>query len=103
VIAHRNVVSKPTLRCNVGCVIREDVCRSLGITPNLVRVWRCRTQANTDIRHLLGEQPAKPGEKQADSASETRRDLADLCQAVLYGPEERAEQMAMALVECYGF
>jgi hypothetical protein len=81
----------------------EDVCRSLGITPNLVRVWRCRTQANTDIRHLLGEQPPKSGEKQADGASEVRRHLADLCKAVLYGEDERAERMAMSLAERYGF
>jgi hypothetical protein len=29
----------------------------LGITPDLVRMCRMRTQANTDIRHLLGENP----------------------------------------------
>jgi hypothetical protein len=81
----------------------EDVCRSLGITPNLVRVWRCRTQANTDIRHLLGERPVKPGEKQADGNSQIRRHLAELCKKVLYGEEEQAEHMAMELVERYGF
>jgi hypothetical protein len=81
----------------------EDVCRSLGITPNLVRVWRCRTQANTDIRHLLGEQPAKPGGRQADGNSQIRHHLAELCREVLYGEDEQAERIAMELVERYGF
>jgi hypothetical protein len=61
------------------------------------------SQANTDIRHLLGEQPVKPGEKQANGNDQIRRHLAELCNAVLYGEDERAEQMAMALDERYGF
>jgi hypothetical protein len=81
----------------------EDVCRSLGISPNLVRVWRCRTQANTDIRHLLGEQPARSGEQPAAGSGQLRRDLAELCKEVIYGEDVEAERMAMELVERYGF
>ena len=35
----------------------EDECRMLGISPEVVRQWRRRTQVNDDIRHLLGEEP----------------------------------------------
>ena len=33
----------------------EQVCRILGITPGQVRMWKQRTQTDTDLRHLLGE------------------------------------------------
>jgi hypothetical protein len=79
----------------------EDVCSMLGITPNLVRVWRCRTQANTDIRHLLGEEPPRPGAKQPDSASEIRHRALRLAKAVIRGEETEAAQLAWGIVERY--
>src|SRR5215471_12622451 len=80
-----------------------DVCGILGITPNLVRVWRSRTQANLDIRHLLGEPVPEPGKKVEDTVSELRASLRRICTAVVYSDkEEEAEQLAMALIERYG-
>src|SRR5215831_18586765 len=50
----------------------EDECRSLGLTPEIVRQWKRRTQADTDIRHLLGGR----AEEARQSATEDRNALA---------------------------
>ena len=81
----------------------EDVCRMLGITPDIVRMWRMRTAANTDIRHLVGEQPPKPKLSQEQQNREAVRHLARLCRVVLNGDEDEAEHMALRLAEQYGF
>ena len=75
----------------------EDECRSLGLTPEIVRQWKRRTQADTDIRHLLGEEPKKPGK----GATEDRNALAakhleQICRAVLNGDDILAEKLASA-------
>ena len=81
----------------------EDICRILGITPDVVRMWRMRTQANTDIRHLLGEQPPKPKVSQEQMNKEALKHLQQLVTAVLTGDDEQAEAIAAALAERYGF
>ena len=81
----------------------SDVCRSLGISPDLVRVWRQRTQAHTDIRHLLGEQPPTPRISPGQRNREAVRHLQVLVTTVLNGDEQQAEAVALALAERYGF
>ena len=81
----------------------EEECRSLGITPELVRQWKHRTQTETDIRHLLGDKPNKPGEPAKDNNAMAAKHLQQLCQLVLNGDEIRAEQFALAVAERYGF
>jgi hypothetical protein len=81
----------------------DEVCKLLGISPDLIRMWRMRTAANNDIRHLLGEQPAKPRLSQEQRNREAQRHLMLLCGAVLNGDEEAAEKMALMLAELYGF
>jgi hypothetical protein len=78
----------------------DDECRLLGISPDLVRKWKQRTAADTDIRVLLGEKP-KPGQK--PSASEATRHLKALVEAVLGGQDDRAEDLAMVYEEIYQF
>jgi hypothetical protein len=80
----------------------EDVCRMLGITPNLVKQWKYLTQTETDIRHLLGEQPPQAKRTSANH-TEALRHLQELVTAVLNGDEERAEVIASALAERYEF
>jgi hypothetical protein len=84
----------------------EDVCRILGITPDIVRVWRMRTAANTDIRHLLGEEERRKQKQEkarAATAAEVLRQLQLLVTAVLNGEDEAAEAIAAALAERYEF
>ena len=81
----------------------EQECRSLGITPEQVRQWKRRTQADTDIRHLLGEQPNIPGKHIEDRNALAAKHLAQLCKFVLDGNDVPAEQLAAALAERYGF
>ena len=81
----------------------EDECRSLGITPEMVRQWKTRTQVETDIRHLLGEEPSKSGRHTPDPNARAMKHLADICKAVLTGDEMRAEQLAASFAERYGF
>jgi hypothetical protein len=81
----------------------EDECRSLGITPELVRQWKRRTQADTDIRHLLGEEPSRPGERGAASNAQAVQHLQAICTAVLRGDDLKAERLAAAFAERYGF
>jgi hypothetical protein len=69
----------------------------------LVRQWKARTAVETDIRHLLGETPKAPGDRKEDVNALAMKHLALLCEAVLNGSEERAESMAAALAERYGF
>jgi hypothetical protein len=80
-----------------------DVCLILGITPDLVKKWKTRTAAETDIRHLLGEDFTKPGPPKPDDAAALKKQLALLVSAVLSGDEEHAEQLAAALAERYEF
>ena len=40
----------------------ESECRALGITAEQVRQWKHRTVAETDIRHLVGEERARSAE-----------------------------------------
>ena len=84
----------------------EEECRSLGITPELVRQWRRRIQAEFDIRHLLGEEPNKPGKRVEDKNALAAKHLQQLCRLVLSdreGDDVRAEQLAAALAERYGY
>jgi hypothetical protein len=82
----------------------EDECRSLGITPELVRQWKRRTQAETDIRHLLGKEDQRPGKKTSSEVNaQALKDLERICRTVLGGDEIVAEQMALALAERYKF
>ena len=80
----------------------EQVCRLLGVTPEQVRQWKRRTQTDTDIRHLLGEERPRPG-KREDNNGQAKQHLARLCTLVLSGDDIRAEQYAAAIVERYGF
>jgi hypothetical protein len=80
----------------------EDECRLLEITPEMVRQWKCRTAAETDIRHLLGEEPKK-GQPTAPSDAQAKKYLEALTKAVLDGEDERAEKLANAFAEIYGF
>jgi hypothetical protein len=79
----------------------EDECRLLGITSDMVRQWKCRTAAETDIRHMLGEAPKKG--PAAPSNVQAKKHLEALARAVLDGQEERAERLANAFAEIYGF
>ena len=81
----------------------EQVCRILGITPAQVRMWKQRTQTDTDIRHLLGEQPNKPGKSTEATNAQAVKHLEALCKSVLEGDDRRAEQLAAAIAERYGF
>jgi hypothetical protein len=82
----------------------DDECRSLGIAPEQVRQWRRRTQAETDIRHPLGEERnPPPGKRAEDRNAQAAKHLAQLCTLVLNGEEEQAERLAAALAERYGF
>lgn len=81
----------------------EQECRSLGITPEQVRQWKRRTQADTDIRHLLGEEPNPPGKRVEDRNAQAANHLAQLCKLVLDDDDVHAEQLAAALAERYGF
>jgi hypothetical protein len=82
----------------------DDECRMLGITPEQVRQWKRRTQTDTDIRHLLGEMPNKPGKgKSEDRIALAAKHLEMICKSVLDGDEKRAEQLAMAFAERHGF
>ena len=80
-----------------------DVCRILGLTPDLIKKWKQRTQTETDIHHLLGEDFRKSAKGKPDDPQALKKQLGLLCTAVLNGEEERAEQLAMALSERYGF
>jgi hypothetical protein len=81
----------------------EDVCRMLGITPDLVRTWRMRTAANTDIRHLVGEERPKPQLSPEQESKEAKRHLKRLCLEVVNGDMIAAYNLASRLVEEYGF
>jgi transposase-like protein len=81
----------------------EQVCRLLGITPELVRQWKRRTQTDTDIRHLLGEEDNKPGTRVEDKNALATKHLQQLCSLVLSGDDIQAERLATAIVERYGF
>ncbi|MGD0792839.1 MAG: hypothetical protein ABR920_13825 [Terriglobales bacterium] len=80
----------------------ERECRLLGITAEQVRQWKHRTAAETDIRHLVGEERARNA---APSTSNARalEHLARLATAVLNGDEIEAEKLAAAYAEIYGF
>jgi hypothetical protein len=81
----------------------EDVCGILGITPDIVRKWKHRTAAETDSRHLLGEEEQQPKPSQEQQNREALKHLERLVTAVLNGEDELAERLAAALAERYGF
>ena len=83
----------------------EDECRSLGITPDIVKKWKQRTQTESDIRHLIGEEPNRPAPRSSDSVNGALavKHLQDLCKAVLEDDTTKAESMALTLIERYGF
>jgi hypothetical protein len=81
----------------------EDVCRMLAISPDLVKKWKRRTQAETDIRYLLGEEPTKPKKSQEEQNRDAVKHLRLLVTEVLNGSEETADRLALALAERYGF
>ena len=81
----------------------EEECRTLGITPELVRQWKRRTQTETDIRHLLGDKPNKPGKRVEEKNAMAAKHLQQLCDLVLNGDEIHAEQFALGVAERYGF
>src|SRR5215475_15112552 len=93
-------VAQPGRRCepNPRTPTWEEECRSLGITPELVRQWRRRIQAEFDIRHLLGEEPNKGGGKRVEDKNALAAEhLQKLCKLVLSdreGDDERAQQLA---------
>jgi hypothetical protein len=86
----------------------EGECELLGLTPELVRQWKHRTQSETDMRILAGELPKlHPKAKleanaQAELAT-AKRLLEKLSRAVIEGREEEAERVASAAAEHYGF
>jgi hypothetical protein len=81
----------------------ESECRLLGITAEQVRQWKHRTAAETDIRHLVGEERALREKNTAPSNARALAHLARLTAAVLDGNEVEAEKLAMAYQEVYGF
>lgn len=100
---HDKVAQPGRREPNPGQPTWEQECRSLGITPEQVRRWKRRTQADTDIRHLIGEEPNPPGKRVEDRNAQAAQHLAQLCKLVLDGDEEHAERLAAALAERYGF
>jgi hypothetical protein len=83
----------------------EDECRLLGVTPEMVRQWKCRTAAETDIRHLLGEGDKPPGKKDSRTARNAQavKHLYTLVTAVSDGDDKQVEKLAAAFAEYYGF
>lgn len=81
----------------------ERECRLLGITAEQVRQWKHRTAAETDIRHLVGEERALREKINQPSNARAREHLARLATAVLNGDEIEAEKLAAAYSEIYGF
>ena len=81
----------------------ESECRLLGITAEQVRQWKCRTAAETDIRHLVGEERAQRAKNAEPSNARALAHLARLTAAVLDGNEVEAEKLAAAYQEIYGF
>ena len=86
----------------------EGECELLGITPELFRQWKHRTQSETDMRILAGEQKKlHPKAKlEADTQAElatAKRFVEKLSRAVIEGKEEEAERVASAAAEHYGF
>jgi len=81
-----------------------EECSLLGISANVVRQWKHRTAAETDIRNLLGEEPTTPkraggGTGNADAVKHLQR----LVRAILNSSEDDAERLALAIAERYGF
>jgi hypothetical protein len=83
----------------------EDECRILGITPEVVRQWKKRTAAETDIRTIVGEKPKAQSAKDdaAARAAQAMKRLQALVEAVVEGDEARAEKLAYAYAQIYGF
>jgi hypothetical protein len=81
----------------------ESECRLLGITAEQVRQWKHRTAAETDIRHLVGEERALREKNIQPSNARALAHLARLTAAVLDGNEVEAEKLAAAYSEIYGF
>ena len=59
--ALQSLTAQPGRRIPVpGVPAWQEECELLGITPEVVRQWRCRTQAEKDIRQMMGELPPRP-------------------------------------------
>jgi hypothetical protein len=66
-------------------------------------MWRHRIQTDMDIRHLLWDKPNHKGKNAENSHSVAAKHLELLSKAVLEGDDLRAEHLAAALAERYGF
>jgi len=105
-MAMRDLTAKPGRREPNSSHVPDwtEECYLLGINANVVRQWKRRTAAETDIRHLLGEEPNTPkraggGNANADAVKHLQR----LVRAIVNGSEEEAERLALAIAERYGF
>ena len=105
-MAMRDLTAKPGRREPNASPMPDwtEECYLLGISANVVRQWKHRTAAETDIRHLLGEEPNTPkrtggGNANADAVKHLQR----LVRAIVNGSEEEAERLALAIAERYGF
>lgn len=83
----------------------QEVCRSLDISPEMVRQWRLRTQSEHDIRRLLGEIENVPRKKTFDEVAldipRFKKAVGRLVQFVLDAEFDEAERAAMDLAELY--
>lgn len=82
----------------------SDALYSLGLTPEVVRTWRRRTESDREIEERLIGKPKKATGKAAQRANSAAalKHLATLVNAVLNGDEDRAERLAMAINDFYG-
>ena len=105
-LAMRDLTAAPGRRKPNGNSIPDwtEESYSLGLNPDVVRQWKCRTAAEYDIRHLLGEEPSTPKASDAARNAEAVKHLRRLVQAVLNGGDAReTEKLAQALAERHGF
>jgi hypothetical protein len=81
----------------------EEECALIGISPDTIRQWKVRTAAEADIKTLVGEEKTAGGKSDGPTVSQLKRQLALLSQAVITQDDERAEKLATAFAEIYGF
>ena len=82
----------------------QEVCRSLGISAEMVRQWRLRTQSEHDIRTLLGETENVPRKKTLEvplDVPKFKKAVGRLVQFVLDAEFDEADRAAMDLAELY--
>ena len=105
-MAMRDLTAKPERREPNSSTVPDwtEECYLLGISANVVRQWKHRTAAETDIRHLLGEETSIPKSGGGTNTnSDAVKHLQRLVQAVVNGSEKEAERLALAIAERYGF